>query len=67
MDTKLNYRLLSGKDDSSFCERVSTLIEEGYILYGSPSCTYNGKDVIVAQALILPDVVTLQKSERIRP
>ncbi len=59
MDEKLKYRLITGKDDASFCERISKFIEEGYILYGSPSCTYNGKDVIVAQAVILPDVVTL--------
>ncbi len=58
MDEKLKYRLITGKDDASFCGRISKLVEEGYILYGSPSCTYNGKDVIVAQAVILPDIVT---------
>ena len=57
MDKKLKYRLITGKDDSSFCERISKLIEEGYSLYGHPSVTYNGKDVIVAQALVLPEVL----------
>jgi hypothetical protein len=28
----------------------------GYLLYGSPAATFNGKDVIVAQALIWPSV-----------
>ena len=55
MNQKLKYRLITGKDDASFCERISKLIEEGYKLYGSPSVTYNGKDVIAAQAVIWPD------------
>ncbi len=59
MDKKLKYRLISGKDDSSFCERISKLIEEGYCLYGSPSVTYNGKDVIAVQAVILSEKQTL--------
>lgn len=54
MDTRLRYRLITGKDDSSFCKRISSLLNEGYELYGSPSCTFNGTDVIVAQAVILP-------------
>ncbi len=57
MDKKLKYRLITGKDDSSFCERISKFVEEGYCLYGSPSVTYNGKDVIAAQAVILPEVL----------
>ena len=55
MNQKLKYRLITGKDDASFCERISKLIEEGYKLYGSPSVTYNGKDVIAAQAVLWPD------------
>ncbi len=57
MDKKLKYRLITGKDDSSFCERIAKFVEEGYCLYGSPSVTYNGKNVIAAQAVILPDVL----------
>jgi len=49
------YRLLTGKDDADFCRRVSAILDLGYILYGSPSCTFNGKDVIVAQAVIWPE------------
>ena len=55
METKLRYRLITGKDDSSFCQRISKLLDEGYKLYGSPSCTFNGQDVIVAQAVIIDD------------
>ena len=55
METKLRYRLITGKDDASFCQRISKLLDEGYKLYGSPSCTFNGRDVIVAQAVIIDD------------
>lgn len=55
MEEKLKYRLITGKDDAEFCKRISKLIDEGYELYGSPSCTFNGKDIIVAQAVYLED------------
>ncbi len=61
MEHPLTYRLITGKDDASFCERISKLIEQGYRLHGSPSITYNGKDVIAAQAVILPDTDTGSK------
>ena len=53
-DDKLQYRVLTGPDDHSFCKRVSKALEDGYMLYGSPSLTHNGKQVIVAQAVVLP-------------
>lgn len=46
------YRLLTGRDDAAFCRRVSEALELGYQLYGSPAATFNGKDVIVAQAVV---------------
>jgi hypothetical protein len=48
------YRLLTGPDDAAFCRRVSEALALGYKLYGSPAVTFNGKDVIVAQAIIWP-------------
>ena len=48
------YRVLTGPDDAAFCRRVSEALELGYKLHGSPALTFNGKDVIVAQALIWP-------------
>ncbi|OIK20325.1 DUF1737 domain-containing protein [Bacillus amyloliquefaciens] len=51
MEKKLRYRLITGKDDANFCKRISELLDEGYKLHGSPSCTFNGQDVIVAQAV----------------
>ena len=50
---KLRYRILTGPNDRSFCERVSAALDDGYELYGSPSVTHDGKSCIVAQAVIL--------------
>ncbi len=62
MGKKLKYRLITGKDDASSCARISRLIEEGYNLYGSPSVTYNGKDVIAAQAVVIHETQKAIKS-----
>lgn len=48
------YRLLTGPDDITFCNRVSEMISVGYTLYGSPTITFNGQQIIAAQALIWP-------------
>jgi len=50
-ENKLRYRLLTGPDDASFCQRVSEALEAGYELYGSPAMTFDGQSVIVAQAV----------------
>ena len=50
------YRLLTGPDDAAFCHRVSEALALGYVLYGSPSITFNGKEVIAAQALVWPTI-----------
>jgi hypothetical protein len=48
------YRLLTGPDDDSFCHRVSEALALGYGLHGSPVATFDGKQVIVGQALLWP-------------
>ncbi|MBV4533870.1 DUF1737 domain-containing protein [Pseudomonas sp. SWRI107] len=50
------YRLITGKDDASFCWRISEQLALGYQLYGSPSVTFDATlgHVIAAQALIWP-------------
>ncbi len=50
---KLAYKLLTGPDDHSFCQRVSDALADGYELYGSPAITSNDGVNIVAQAVIL--------------
>jgi hypothetical protein len=52
------YRLLTGPDDAAFCHRVSAALALGYRLYGSPAATFNGTQVIVAQALLWADAPT---------
>ena len=48
----LRYRVLTGPDDHSFCERVSAALDEGYRLHGGPALTFDGARVIVAQAVV---------------
>jgi hypothetical protein len=51
------YRVLTGPDDDAFCRRVSAALALGYELYGSPALTFDGKSVIVAQALVWPAAI----------
>ncbi|GAA4655600.1 DUF1737 domain-containing protein [Arthrobacter cryoconiti] len=57
--SQLAYRLITGPDDQSFCERISAALGEGYVLHGSPAVTFNGTSVICAQAVLLPHPLTL--------
>ncbi|MCE1117266.1 MULTISPECIES: DUF1737 domain-containing protein [Pseudomonas] len=52
------YRLITGKDDASFCQRISQLLALGYRLHGSPSVTFDASlgHVIAAQAVLWPTV-----------
>lgn len=51
----LPYRLLTGGDDRAFCEKVSTALDEGYVLHGGPSITTRPDGTVVcAQAVVLP-------------
>lgn len=54
----LPYRLLSGTDDTAFCERVSTALAEGYRLHGDPAVA-TGPDgtALVVQAVVLAAAV----------
>ena len=46
------YRYLTGKDDVNFCARVTKALNEGYELYGSPTMSFNGTEVVVGQAIV---------------
>ena len=56
-DDRPVYRLLTGKDDRAFCERVSEALEQGWRLYGSPTMTYDSAEGVtkVAQAVVWKD------------
>jgi hypothetical protein len=47
------YRFLSGEDDSSFCQKVTKALSEGWVLHGSPSYAYDAvvKKMKVGQAV----------------
>lgn len=49
-----SYRVLTGPDDEAFCHRVSQALDLGFRLHGGPAVTFDGKRVIVAQALTWP-------------
>ena len=51
------YRVLTGPDDETFCRRVSEALDLGFRLHGGPAVTFNGVNVIVAQALTWPGQV----------
>ena len=53
---KKSYRFLSGVDDAAFCQRVSDVIAEGYILCGNPVMVMDNGNRIVGQAMILSDM-----------
>jgi Domain of unknown function (DUF1737) len=46
------YRYLTGPDDAAFCARVTTALNLGWELYGAPTMTFNGVNVI---AVSLPE------------
>ncbi|GAB3680697.1 DUF1737 domain-containing protein [Angustibacter aerolatus] len=52
---RLTYRMLTGPDDRSFCEKVSAALADGYVLHGSPTMTFDGARVVCGQAVVLPD------------
>ena len=35
------YRIITGKDDSEFCHRISAALDKGWELYGSPTLTFD--------------------------
>lgn len=56
-DGKPVYRLLTGRDDRAFCERVSEALAQGWVLYGSPTIAIDAAEggVKVAQAVVWQD------------
>lgn len=50
------YRLPTGPDDAAFCRRVSEALATGYKLYGPPAATFDGRTVVVAQAIVWPTI-----------
>ncbi len=56
-DDKPIYRLLTGKDDRAFCDRVSEALAQGWRLYGSPTIAWDteSNSMKAAQAVVWKD------------
>ena len=53
---KRRYRLFTGPDDASFCDKVSAALADGYKLYGQPQMTATADgSIMVCQAVVLED------------
>ena len=51
------YRYLTGPDDVSFCHRVTKALGDGWVLYGSPTLTFDPvKGRVVCGQAITKDV-----------
>ncbi|HWR03091.1 MAG TPA: DUF1737 domain-containing protein [Humidesulfovibrio sp.] len=46
------YRYLTGPDDANFCLRVSEALNNGWVLHGGPTLTFDGNRVIAGQAVV---------------
>ena len=55
------YRFLSGKDDVSFCQKVSKALSEGWILYGSSHYQFDAE----ARAMRCGQAVTREVEESV--
>ncbi|MCD8477343.1 MAG: DUF1737 domain-containing protein [Sulfurospirillum sp.] len=51
----MQYKLITGVDDSKFCVRITEFLNDGWKLHGSPVVTFNGQSVIAAQAIVKED------------
>ena len=60
-DDRPVYRLLTGKDDRAFCDRVSEALAQGWRLYGSPTLAWDTENncMKAAQAVIWKDAGVL--------
>jgi hypothetical protein len=63
-DFTKTYKLLTGIDNSEFCAKVRLHLENGYSLHGSPTMAFNGKDIIVGQAVTKPAPKKKAKSKK---
>jgi hypothetical protein len=61
-DFTKRYKMLTGIDNSEFCAKVRMHLDNGYALHGSPVMAFNGKDIIVGQAVVLKKLPAKKKS-----
>ncbi len=61
-DFTKRYKMLTGIDNSEFCAKVRMHLDNGYQLHGSPVMAFNGKDIIVGQAVVLKKLPAKKKA-----
>jgi hypothetical protein len=61
-DFTKRFKLLTGIDNSEFCAKVRLHLDNGYALHGSPVMAFNGKDIIVGQAVVLKKLPAKKKA-----
>ena len=61
-DFTKRYKMLTGVDNSEFCAKVRLHLDNGYALHGSPVMAFNGKDIIVGQAVVLKKLPAKKKA-----
>ena len=61
-DFTKRYKMLTGIDNSDFCAKVRLHLDNGYALHGSPVMAFNGKDIIVGQAVVLKKLPAKKKA-----
>jgi hypothetical protein len=61
------YRYLTGPDDSTFCHRVSEALSKGWLLYGSPTLTFDPlKGRVICGQAITKDVEDVEYSSELK-
>lgn len=61
-DFTKRFKMLTGIDNSEFCAKVRLHLDNGYSLHGSPVMAFNGKDIIVGQAVVLKKLPAKKKA-----
>jgi hypothetical protein len=61
-DFTKRFKMLTGVDNSEFCAKVRLHLDNGYSLHGSPVMAFNGKDIIVGQAVVLKKLPAKKKA-----
>ncbi len=51
----IQYKFITGPDDSTFCARITEFLNNGWKLYGNPTMSFDGKTIIAGQAIIKDD------------
>ena len=57
------YKFITGPDDSKFCARITEFLNNGWKLYGNPTMSFDGKTIIVGQAIIKEDAEKIEACE----